>query len=196
MKLPEIVGIAGTNASGKDTLGRLRESIQNAKMVSLSDILREELDRRSVAHERENLRSLSAEWRAKGGEGVLAVKSIEQYQKEKQVKGYSGLSIVSLRKAEEAEAIQNAGGVIIWIDADVEVRYQRIKERLKKENRVSDLKTFEEFVAEEEAEMSPDKNSGGLDMSAVKAIADIAIINEFSSEQDYEEYLKKEFELV
>ena len=50
MKLPEIVGVAGTNAAGKDTLGELREQLQHAKFVSLSDILRRELDKRGLPH--------------------------------------------------------------------------------------------------------------------------------------------------
>lgn len=193
MKLPEIVGVAGTNASGKDTLGSLRESLQNAKFVSLSDILRRELDKRGLSHERENLRALSKEWRDEGGSGVLAAKTIAFYKNEKADKKYGGLTLTSIRTPGEAMEIQHAGGIIIWVDADPKIRYQRI---LKRDlGRPEDQKTYEQFIAEEEAEMHPSELGGGLNMSGVRDIADLKIINEFDSLEAYENYLKKEFEL-
>ena len=80
MKLPEIVGVAGTNASGKDTLGALRATLQNAKFVSLSDIMRHELDLQGLPHERENLGALGNKWRAESGAGVLVDKSVALYK--------------------------------------------------------------------------------------------------------------------
>ena len=49
MKLPHIVGVAGTNGSGKDTLGELLQAKSGYKAISLSDILREELTKQEVA---------------------------------------------------------------------------------------------------------------------------------------------------
>lgn len=194
MKLPEIVGVAGTNASGKDTLGELRAKFQNAKFVSLSDILRRGLDERGLPHERENLRSLSREWRKQDGEGVLATKTIDLYESEKTEKGYNGLTLTSIRTPEEAQAIKDAGGVIIWIDADRKIRYDRIQKRAL--GRPEDQKTFEQFVEEEDVEMTPSTAGGGLNMGGVRDLADISIINEFDSAEAYTDYLKKEFELV
>jgi dephospho-CoA kinase len=194
MKLPEIVGVAGTNASGKDTLGELRASIQNAKFVSLSDIIRRELDERGLSHERENLRALGGEWRSQEGLGVLADKTIALYESEKVEKGYNGLTLTSIRQPKEVEVIQAAGGIVIWIDADPHVRYERTQKRGL--NRPEDKKTFEQFVAEEEAEMRPSPENGLLDMGGVRDAADITIINEFDSVEQYEDYLKKEFELA
>lgn len=193
MKLPEIVGIAGTNASGKDTLGHLRAKLANAKMVSLSDILRRELDRRGLPHEREILRRVGDEWRTAEGPQVLAVRTIDLYNGEKAEQGYRGLTVTSIRNAEEARAIQQAGGKIIWVDADRHVRYERIRRR--NLGRPEDQKTYEQFVAEEETELNPTEGDTLLNMGAVRNIADITIINEFSTVKDYEDYLIKEFEL-
>lgn len=190
MKLPEIIGVSGTNASGKDTLGILRQTLQNTKMTSLSDILRHELDNRGLPHERDNLRAVGNEWRAEGGPGILVDKTIELYRQEKVDKGYTGLTLTSIRHPGEAAAVKAAGGIIIWVDADRRVRYERIHNRLN--NRPTDQKTFEEFVAEEESEMKP---TDGLDMEGVRDMADVTIINEFDSVAAYEDYLKKEFEL-
>jgi dephospho-CoA kinase len=194
MKLPEIVGVAGTNASGKDTLGELRASIQNAKFVSLSDIIRRGLDERGLPHERENLNGLSREWRTQDGEGILATKTIDLYKSEKAKKGYEGLTLTSIRTPEEAQAIKDAGGIIIWIDADRKIRYDRIQKRAL--GRPEDQKTFEQFVAEEDAEMSPTAAGGGLNMGGVRDLADMTIVNEFNSADAYVDYLKKEFELL
>lgn len=193
MKLPEIVGIAGTNASGKDTLGHIRAKLANAKMVSLSDILRRELDQRGLPHERQNLRLVGDEWRTAEGPQVLAVRTIDLYNSEKEAMGYQGLTVTSIRNAEEARAIQQAGGKIIWVDADRRLRYERT--RLRNLNRPEDQKTYEQFVAEEEAELNPTEGNTLLNMGAVRDIADTIIINEFPSLEQYEDYLKKEFEL-
>jgi dephospho-CoA kinase len=193
MKLPEIVGIAGTNASGKDTLGHVRARLANAKMVSLSDILRRELDQRGLSHERENLRQVGDEWRTAEGPQVLAVRTIDLYNSEKDEAGYKGLTVTSIRNAEEARAIQQAGGKIIWVDADRRLRYERIRSR--NLDRPEDQKTYEQFVAEEEAELNPTEGNTLLNMGAVRDIADITIINEFPSLEEYEAYLEKEFEL-
>jgi dephospho-CoA kinase len=193
MKLPEIVGVAGTNAAGKDTLGELRQSLQHAKFVSLSDILRRELDKRGLTHERHNLRTLSKEWRDEGGSGILAVKSIALYEEEKAAEGYSGLTLTSIRHPDEAAAIQKAGGIVIWVDADPKIRYQRILKR--NLGRPEDQKTYEQFIDEENAEMHLSEAGGGLDMAGVRDVADLKIINEFDSSEAYEAYLRQEFEL-
>lgn len=195
MKLPEIVGVAGTNASGKDTLGALRQFLQNAKFVSLSDIMRHELDRQGLPHERENLGALGNKWRAESGAGVLVDKSVELYNEEKTEKNYRGLTLTSIRHPKEAEAIQALGGIVIWVDADPHVRYERIQKR--NADRPEDQKTFEQFVAEENSEMQPIAgNAASLNMGGVRDIADIKIVNDYDTVEAYEAFLKQEFELV
>jgi cytidylate kinase len=193
MKLPEIIGIAGTNASGKDTLGILRFEIQKAKMVSLSDILRLELDKRGLSHERINLRELGDEWRAESGSGVLADKTIEEYLKVS-TEDRHGLSIVSVRHPEEAKSIQNAGGIIIWVDADRLVRYNRIHSR--EIDRIEDKVTFEQFCIQEDAEMIPEPgHESSLRGAAVRSLANVFIENNYGSVDEYKDFLVKEFEI-
>ncbi len=195
MKLPEIVGVAGTNASGKDTLGALRQSLQNAKFVSLSDILRHELDLQGVSHERENLGALGNKWRAESGAGVLVNKSVALYNEEKATMRYGGLTLTSIRHPKEVEAIQALGGIVVWIDADPKVRYERIQKR--NAGRPEDQKTFEEFVAEEQVEMQHLPGvEASMNMSGVRDLADVKIINDYDTLEEYEDFLKREFELI
>jgi dephospho-CoA kinase len=193
-KLPEIVGVAGTNGSGKDTLAELRAALQGSTNTSLSDMLRLELDARKLPHEREYLRSVGNELRAEFGPGVLATRAIDAYRASG---SHNGVSLTSVRSIGEAEEIKAEGGVIVWIDADPKIRYDRVMARMG--DRPSDKKTFEQFVEEEQVEMHPpegkEDDKGVPNMIAVKAMADITVINEFASKEAYQDYLKTDFEL-
>lgn len=192
-KLPEIIGLAGTNGAGKDTLGDLRVTRQNARKVSLSEILRTEADKRGISHERENLGAISTEWGKKLGAGALSAMTIRNFYETRTVTE-TGLSIVSVRRPEEARAIQREGGLMLWIDADREVRYQRILNANR--GRVDDIKTFEEFCAEEDREMYPDSDDPFvLNMAGVRDNSDIQLLNEFDSKEAFEAKLIEQFGL-
>ena len=112
MKLSRFVGVAGTNGSGKDTLGRVLEH-EGYRAASLSDILRTEATKRGLEHTREHLSSISHELRMELGEGALSQRLIEEASADEK------LVISSLRVPGEVEAIQKRGGIIVWIDAVV-----------------------------------------------------------------------------
>jgi len=192
-KLPEIIGLAGTNGAGKDTLGDLRFTLEAARKVSLSDILRTEADRRGLSHERENLGAIGTEWGSKMGAGALSTMTIRDFN-ETRAEHETGLSIVSVRRPEEARAIQREGGLMLWIDAARSIRYQRILEANR--GRVTDIKTFEEFCAEEDREMYPTSDDPFvLNMGGVREISDVHLLNEFESREEFEAYLIDRFAL-
>lgn len=193
-RLPEIIGLGGTNGAGKDELGDLRLKHQGARKVSLSDILRLEADKRGLSHERANLGAISGEWGAKLGAGALSTMTIAEFQATR-LETESGLSIVSVRRPEEAKVIQSFGGMILWIDADPALRYERILGR--EGARPTDQKTFEEFQAEEDREMHPadSDNPFALNMAGVRELADLHILNEFDSVDEYQKYLIDRFGL-
>ncbi len=172
----KIVGISGTNGSGKDTVGQMLAERHNFLFISGSDLLREEARKRGLPIGRKVLSSISAEWRRKEGMGAVAARVYELYKSKKGQ--YSGLATVSLRHPGEAEFIQSIGGMVVWVDADPKVRYERITKNAHARGRVSeDDKTYEEFLAEQEAEMSHAGDVATLDMSAVKERADIFLTN-------------------
>lgn len=189
--LPEIIGIAGTNGSGKDTLAEIRHERNGARIASLSDILRIEATKRGLSHERENLRDISAEWGRKMGAGALSVMTLEHYFATK-ADTDTGLSIVSVRRAGEAATIQERGGVVLWVDAPAEVRYGRIALRARSDDMIS----FEEFCAQEAAELTPDSDDPFIvNMSAVRDIADLHLDNTFNSKEAYARHLAEMFDL-
>ncbi len=168
----EIIGLGGSNGSGKDTVGEMLAERHGYLFVSVSDLLRDELKRRGLPIEREHLRNLSAEWRRESGLGVLVKKAIELYEQQKG--RYRGIVMASLRNPGEADEIHAHGGTLIWVDADPKVRYDRVFSR---QRTAEDSKTFEQFLAEEQAEMQYSGDEATLNMSAVKERADITIFN-------------------
>ena len=188
----KIIGIAGTNGSGKDSVGQVLADKHSYLFVSVTDLLRAELNRRGVPVDRENLRTLSAEWRRQYGFGVLVDRAVEEYERMKD--RYVGVAIASLRNPAEADRIHELGGLVLWIDADARTRYERIQRNAEARARAGeDAKSFEEFVAEEEAEMHSSGGDGAtLDMSAVKKRADILLDNDQTNLEDFQDFITQQ----
>ncbi len=187
MKLPRIIGVAGTNGSGKDTLGELLSEEAGYTDVSLSDILRGILDEQGLPHTRENLSATSKAIREAEGDGAMVRRVVAEH-------GYdTGLCITSIRTGGEVDELHRAGGILVWIDADEKVRYDRIVSA--KRGRNEDTVTFEEFQRQQRAEMTPSVQGGGLNMGAVLEKADVLLENEFKSLDAYKQYLRDYFEI-
>ena len=171
----KIVGISGTNGSGKDTVGQMLAERHGWLFVSVTrDMLRKEAKRRGLPIERENLRTISAEWRRESGLGVLVDKTIKEFESEGGLKKYKGLAIASLRNPGEPNRIHELGGSVVWVDAKPKIRFERV---MKRKRGTEDAKTFEEFLAEQEAEMGHSDDEAALNLAGVKAKADIFLEN-------------------
>ena len=180
----KLIGVAGTNGSGKDTVGQMLAERHNFLFISMTDMLRDELISQGLPPAREHMRSLSAEWRRKSGLGVLIDKSLEVFKKQKDK--YAGLVVASLRNPGEADRLHELGGQLVWVDADPRVRYDRLQKVDRGELRaVDDQKTFEQFLAEQEAEMHHSGDEATLSVSGVKAKADIFVKNNGDDIEDF-----------
>lgn len=178
------IGVSGTNASGKDLLCNYLVENKNFYFISVSDSLRAEAKQRNLPVTREVLRNISSEWRTSSGDlGVLVHKSLDIFNRE--TGSYSGLVIASIRNPGEVEAIHKLSGLVIWIDANSKIRYERIlnNDRGRSEE---DQKTYEQFIAEEQAEISKSGDDTTLNLTEVAKQADIKIINESSTENFYQ----------
>ncbi len=101
---------------------------------------------------------------------------------------------MSIRRPDEARAIQDAGGYVLWIDADRKIRYDRVFNGNR--GRVTDNKSYEQFCAEEDREMNPESDDPFvLNMGGVKEIADIHLKNDFESREAFENDLINRFTL-
>ena len=174
-----IIGLAGTNGSGKDTVGELLATKHNYLFISVTELLRAEAQRRNLPVERENLRMISAEWRRELGLGVLVDKAVAEYEVTQGK--YAGVVMASLRNPGEADRLHEFGGTMIWIDADPRTRYDRIQTNAATRGRAEeDNKTFEQFLSEEEVEMHTPVggDSAMLNSAAVKERCDVFLSND------------------
>jgi len=177
----EFIGLAGVNGSGKDTVGEILAKYHGYLFTSVTDLLRNEAKRRAVAPDREMLRTISSQWRKEWGLGALIDKAIAEYEIKKDEQNYQGVVMASIRNPGEVDRIHEAGGIVIWLDANPRVRYNRIQKSAAERNRASeDNMTFEQFLADEEVEMNPPVGSDEtvLNMSEVKKKCDVLIIND------------------
>lgn len=190
-----IIGLSGTNGSGKDTVGHILAEKHGFLFISVTDLLRAEAGRRGLPVEREVLRTISAEWRRELGLGVLVDKAVAEYEVVKS--RYHGVAIASLRNPGEADRVHDFGGTVVWIDADPRTRYERIQANAVIRGRAEeDNKTFEQFLAEEEAEMHSSGDAATLDMAGVKAKADVFMENSSDSLATFQTAVEQTLNLV
>jgi dephospho-CoA kinase len=78
MTLPEVIGIAGTLSSGKDTLAEYLVENYGYTHVSTGDMVRAEAMKRFGNIERPTLQIVGPALRAESGAGVLVAKALEQ----------------------------------------------------------------------------------------------------------------------
>lgn len=180
---PKILGISGTNGSGKDTVGHMLEQGHNFFFVSVSDILRNYLKIQGVPLTREATAQLSSEWRRKYGLGVLIDKAIELYATNGGDQKYNGLAIASLRNPAEADSVHQYGGVVLWLDADPKIRYERIRKNQSNrgsDHAIVDNVSFEKFLADQKAEMGELSSADptALSLNGVKSKCDLFLRNE------------------
>jgi cytidylate kinase len=186
-----LIGISGTNGSGKDSLGQMLAQRHGYMFVSVTEILRDEARKRGLPIERPNLWTISAQWRRESGLGVLIDKALQQFETQKH--HYKGLAIASLRNPGEVDRVHELGGTVIWLDADSQVRYQRTESRARGSE---DHKTFEQFLAIQEAEMNQGGDDATLSLAGVKAKADIFIENSGKDVKAFQDQAEKALSLA
>lgn len=192
MSTPKIIGLSGTNGAGKDTVGVLLADNYGYWFFSFTELFRAECRRRDIPVIRENLRMISAEWRRESGYATLIDRSMHVYEQMGGNRKFKGIVMSSLRNPFEADRVHELGGAVLWVDADPKVRYERIQKSAATRGRAGeDNKTFEEFLAEEDAEMrpAPDADGASLNMAAVKQKSDIFITNQTNGLQKLERSL-------
>jgi dCMP deaminase len=139
-----IIGITGTLGAGKGTiveylLGR------GFKHYSVRAFLTEEIMKRGLEVNRENMVSVGNDLRAKFGPSHI----VEELHRQAVVDGGNSV-IESIRCPGEVEALRKKARFVLFaVDADLEARYSRVVGRAS----VTDKLSFEEFVAAEQREM-------------------------------------------
>ncbi|MEK7060067.1 MAG: AAA family ATPase [Patescibacteria group bacterium] len=142
-----ILGLVGTLASGKETTKKYIVEKYKAKDCRFSSILRDTMNRTAIPISRENLQKFSTLLRENFGENILAKAITNDASK----LDANIVVIDGVRRFTDIEHLEKLSNfVLVKIDADPKVRYERLKKR--NENIGDDQKTFDEFLKEQEAE--------------------------------------------
>ncbi len=142
-----IIGLVGTLASGKETIKKYLVEKYEAKDCKFSSSLRDVLDRLSLSVSRGNLQKISTVLREAFGENLLA-KTIASDASKLDSKI---VVIDGVRRFTDLENLnQLPNFILVKVDADPKIRYERMK--IRNENEGDDQKTYEEFLADHEKE--------------------------------------------
>lgn len=168
----KIVGLSGTFASGKDTLADYLVTHHNFMHLSTGDLVREEAMRLRGSIERPVLFEVANQLRREKGAGVIIQIALERFAAAPQ---YDGLVISGIRSIGEVEAVHAARGTMIFVDAPVEVRYNRMASRQRDKESLLSLEEFKAGEAKESQVDPADKTIQNL--VAMQQMADIRLSN-------------------
>ena len=162
-KKVRLIGLTGTNSSGKGEAAACFQK-RGYAYVSLSDVIRAELEKEGIPITRNNLIRKGNHMRETQGADVLA---------RLVMKGIKGKTVVdSIRNPQEVEYLRQHGDfILLAIDAPVEIRFERAKKRGREES----ASTLQEFIAKEAEEMTNRKT--GQQLSNCIQMADFKIEN-------------------
>lgn len=162
-----VIGITGTNGSGKTTLA---EHLQEASFqyLSLSDEIRTELERAKLPATRENLIARGNALRHEFGNDVLAVRTCGRITSER------NYVVDSIRHPDEVRALRALPDFhLIHLEAPLELRYQRARER----GGARAPSSFEQFVNLERREVAG-VDPEAQNLPACAALADLVLTND------------------
>lgn len=174
-----ILGITGTNGAGKGTVVDYLVKEKGFKHFSASGLIIEEITKRKMPVNRDMMIAVANDLRTKFGAGFIVeelLRRVEKCQKE--------VIIESIRTLGEVEKLKNIGGILLAVDAEQRLRYERILFRGGNKDKVS----FEEFVRQEKGEMESGDPSKQNLLTCKKAadylIENNGMINELNQKLD------------
>ena len=162
-----ILGLSGTNGSGKGQVLRYLEA-RSFYPLSLSDVIRKELQDQGLDETRERMIETGNAIRASLGAGGLAVRVAERISSDR------NYVIDSIRHPEEVAVLRSRSShfKLLWVDAPEALRLSRMHARA----RPGDPETLEELQHLEGRELaSPDPHAQQL--LAVRELADFHVDN-------------------
>lgn len=173
-----IVGISGSFSSGKETLAIYLKDKYGFMHISTGDIVREIAQAERGSVERPILREVANELRHKYGGAVLVERALDRYHNS--IRTYSGVSITGIRSLGEAKAVRALGGILVFVDAPIEIRYERMLQRNRDKEVELDLEAFRQ---QEASELASGLSDADFNLLEIEKIADIQLINGTTPEE-------------
>lgn len=156
-------------ASGKGEVVKILREEYGFFSTSLSDRIREELQRSGLPDTRETLQKLGNKLRKDYGNDILSEMTFQL------VEGQPRIVVESIRHPDEIkffEKVPNVDLTVLSVYSFPQMRF----ERLKKRNREGDPKTYEEFKVLSERENKPTKKNQ-INLPACVELSDYSILN-------------------
>lgn len=164
-----IIGITGTLGAGKGTVVKYLVEHKGFHHLSARALFQELMEKEGVAVDRDTMVVFANGLRAKHGADFVFR---ELFKKAETLGG--DVVIESLRTVGEVKAMrEHEGAVLLAVDADQKLRYERIHGRGSALDHVS----FDKFVEQEKTEMSSE-DEHKQNIAAVMALADYTIYND------------------
>lgn len=165
------IGLIGTNGAGKSVACDYFRT-QGYEVISLSDVIRQEVQNQGLVPDRDTLLTTSNAMKAKFGLDILARRVVEMVR----ANAWEHVAFDSVRHPLEIDYLKSMGTRMLGIDAPIELRYARIRERQK----ATDGVDFETFKKQDERERNG--SSSGQNISASLQACDRVIQNDGSYE--------------
>lgn len=142
-----IIGIAGSFAAGKGAVVEYLVGEKGFSHYSSSDFITEEIERRKMPVNRDSMTTVANDLRKEHGASYITDSLFERARK------YGGdVVIESLRAVAEVRHIKELGGVVLGVNAESKLRYERALSR----GGVKDGVTYEKWLEQQEKESNPD----------------------------------------
>ncbi len=168
-----LIGITGTNGSGKKAVVEYLVSTKGFSQYSARTIILDELRARHLPDTRANMREVANALRKEHGAAYVIEKLFEMAKED------SKAVIESVRTIGEAEFIKKQSGVIFAIDAERKLRYERVAN---KEGYELAHISFEDFCEIEDREMASSE-PWDMNVFGVMQLADVRIENNGTLEE-------------
>jgi dephospho-CoA kinase len=180
--MKKIIGLIGEMGSGKDTFcDFVKANYQNVYFLKFSDALTEVLKMFFDEVKREDQQWLSSALRERFGQDILVKALVKKIDKIS-----DGIIILNgVRRPDDFKALKSIGGKLIYVTADVKLRWERVKVRGEK---ADDDVPFEKFVEMGKAEAE------SL-ITTIGAEADFKIENNGTKEDLYK-IIKESIDLI
>ncbi|MEN9920861.1 MAG: hypothetical protein RL538_754 [Candidatus Parcubacteria bacterium] len=172
-----IIGLTGSFGAGKGCVADYLTDVKGFAHFSARSFITEELARRNLPINRDTMTDVANDLRKTYGPTYI----FEQLVRMAKERG-GDVVVESIRAVAEAEYLRSEGGVVLGVDADPQVRYERIVKRGSETDHV----TFEEWHAQELRESNPDDPTKQDIFGALKA-SDYIIMNTASLDELHRE---------
>jgi dephospho-CoA kinase len=164
-----IIGLTGPMGSGKSTASEILQERGFTRFSFSDEVKKEALNRGIPISERALLQDIGDDLRKKYGLEILAKRLFSSFKNS----NFSHAVFEGIRNPGELKYIQQMGGFVIGVDAPVDLRFERVRNR----KNPYDPTTLEEFKLNEQRDRGVNQQSFGQNADECLKLSDTVIIN-------------------